>query len=124
MDFKGIAAWALSGKTGSSSKFMASYLSGAGDIKYVSHPHDSGDFQRCVDLLDAVPSLREKLPLMSGASPYWEALISKWDAIENAEGPIRSKMISAALKPVEDQDINTVSLGQGVTMSFGNFKAK
>ena len=82
IDYKALATWAITGKTGSSSKFMATFLSGMPDNEWAAHPSDGGDFERCVGLLNAVPSLRALLPKMTDASPYWAALVKNWDMIE------------------------------------------
>lgn len=76
--------WFAFGQVGISSKCMAIYL-GIGERpkpRDQGHPHDPDDFDRCLALLEAVPSLRHRLPLMAHISPEWKALVENWDRIE------------------------------------------
>jgi hypothetical protein len=81
-DNMGLAKWLASDDTGMSSKFMAAVLGGIGG-KY-AHPWDSGDFGRCVRLLDAVPEFRERIAMMRQHGPQWNSLLDCWDQAENA----------------------------------------
>ncbi len=123
MDYKKIAEWALTGETGSSSEFMAAYLAGFNPShRGFSHPSDGGDFNRCVGLLKAVPELREHLPKIAAVNPYWKSLVKHWDEIESAPDELKYKIIKNILNPIRERDTNTVSLGEGVSISFGGFK--
>jgi len=122
MDYKKIAEWALCGKTGSSSKFMAGYLAGfSSENQFRSHPSDGGDFERCLGLLDAVPELRNHLDKMKSASPYWKALVENWSEIESASDDKRYNMMKSLLRPIEKEDMNTMSFGEGASICFGGF---
>ena len=80
-----VLAWMCSNDTGSSSKVMAAVLSGA-DLGRLhaplDHPHDAGDFGRCLRLLDRVPNLRSRLHRMRSVSVIWDRLVTCWDELE------------------------------------------
>ena len=82
-------SWLLSGHTGLSSEcIMATLLSGgkvngADWYHSTAYPRDPSDFKRCVELLKAVPSFRERLDLMKGVSNKWAVLVEHWDELEN-----------------------------------------
>lgn len=109
--------WFHSGSTGASSKCMAYHLTGR-DCDG-SYPHDSGDFQRCVGLLSAVPELRLRLAEMAKVNQYWAALVPVWDKLECQALAIRDKNIRAIIRPLEDKDRNIVRLGGGASIRFG-----
>lgn len=80
-----IVGWLANGQTGLSSEAMAFYL-GFGIIRNEDgrfHPRDPGDFNRCLGLLNAAPSLRRKLPEMAKLSKEWKRLVKDWDRIES-----------------------------------------
>lgn len=79
-----VVKWLANGNRGLSSEAMAYYL-GFGIKKKedgACHPRDPGDFNRCLELLRAAPSLRKKLPEMSKLSKQWKRLAMAWDVIE------------------------------------------
>lgn len=89
--------WLLNGKTGMSSEcIMATILNNGpvgGDYKACFHPLDPSDFNRCVGLLNNVPSFRSKLEIMKLVSKQWAILVDHWDELEtllNEEIPQRS----------------------------------
>lgn len=45
-------------------------------------PLEPGDFGKCLELLEIVPELREKLQDMSQVSVGWAALIARWQEVE------------------------------------------
>lgn len=49
-------------------------------------PRDSGDFERCMNLLKEFPAWRSRLSEVAAAYPdtSWPAIIARWDEIENA----------------------------------------
>lgn len=80
MDYKAIAEWAVTGRTGLSSRCMAAHMMGlktTGDW-----PRDGGDFGRCEELLEAVPELRCRIMEMAEVNRYWAAIVPHWDAIK------------------------------------------
>ena len=80
----GLFQWLANGKRGISSETMVQHLTGVdvlGDW-HMSHPHDPDDLDRCLQLLEAVPALRQMLPKMATASPAWAALVAHWDDVE------------------------------------------
>lgn len=114
-----VLEWALTGKTGASSKCMAAHLTG--NECDGSYPHDGGDFGRCVALLEAVPELRPMLPKMSEVNRYWAALVPEWAKIEALAGDYdkQYKAIQAAIRPIEDADSGVVRMGKTATLRFG-----
>jgi hypothetical protein len=76
--------WLASGERGTSSNTMFSTLTGVDALSgaHPSHPYDPDDLDRCLQLLEAMPELRAKLPVMAHVSPEWAALVRAWDAVE------------------------------------------
>lgn len=82
-EIKKAMQWLVNGETGRSSEFLMAYLLSDGAIDTSAYyPHDPSDFNRCVQLLDAVPSLRVKLNLIKNASKKWAALVVHWEELE------------------------------------------
>ena len=77
----GLEAWLECDEAGQSARFMAHVLAG-GPAAENNHPHDPGDFNRCVKFLKAVPLARGKLALMKGHGQVWERLVDNWAAFE------------------------------------------
>jgi len=74
----GLSAWLASDDVGSSSRYMASVLSG--QFSAPNHyPLDGADLGRCIRLLVAVPELASQLHEMKACSPQWSAVIDNWD---------------------------------------------
>lgn len=83
--------WFITGNVGESSRTMAFIAS---DIELsndeindsfsfgLAHPHDSGDFERCLKLIEAVPEVKDSFDVIAKISPSWAALIENWDDIE------------------------------------------
>lgn len=81
-----VMLWLVRGEVGTSSKQMAFWLAfGTRTSNIVSHPSDPDDMDRCLKLLNAVPELRERLPLMADVSKEWAALVARWDEIESLQ---------------------------------------
>ncbi|MGN6413764.1 hypothetical protein [Flexivirga sp.] len=78
--YPGLMDWLMNGERGCSSETMARHLTGRDGC--IDYPHDPADFRRCVQLLDAAPLIRTDLPRMATASPEWEALVARWNDIE------------------------------------------
>lgn len=49
-----------------------------------SYPYDTGDFQRCLGLLNHVPELKSQLIKMKAVTKEWSNLVDKWSEIENS----------------------------------------
>lgn len=47
-------------------------------------PTSPGEFNQCLELLKALPGLRDGLPCMGSLSPEWQRLVESWGAIEAA----------------------------------------
>jgi len=99
----GYSAWLASDDTGMSSLFMASTLNG-GTGAQLAVPLDADDFGRCVRMLDAVPSFRERIGRLRSEGPVWERLVDRWNEIEAAyrrspqEADVMIKAIHEELK--------------------------
>ena len=93
----GIQAWLASDDTGLSSKYLLEQLAKAigatvhwegfggkpSIVRGVDHPHDPGDFGRCLRMLEACPSLRSQIGFMCGGhGPEWGALARNWEQLE------------------------------------------
>lgn len=120
--YEAVLKWALTGKTGSSSKCMAAHLTG--NECDGNYPHDGGDFGRCVGLLTAVPQLRLLLPKMAEVNRYWAALVNEWDKIEALTGDSEKqyKAIQNVIRPIEDKDNGVARLSDFTTLRFGAIK--
>lgn len=55
------------------------------------HPLDANDFACCERLLNSIPKLRNKLPLMAEVSPAWAALVARWPELAKAYYKARLK---------------------------------
>jgi hypothetical protein len=102
--------WLDLGDNGISSETIAAVMCGAPfDHRRHGHPHDGDDFGRCHRLLCLYPQWRERLDLMRGVSPAWDALVSRWTEIEaaykadlaNREGRACWTLMREILEPVE-----------------------
>ncbi len=78
----GLIDWLVGGKVGISSMTIVTHIAGIQGRFWPDTPRDSGDFRRCVDLLNAVPSLRPVFPKMAEVSPVWAKLVERWDELE------------------------------------------
>ncbi|AUR95169.1 hypothetical protein NVP1201B_64 [Vibrio phage 1.201.B._10N.286.55.F1] len=78
-----VLVWFATGRVGSSSKCMATYLTTEVIPPYGDYPHDPDDLNRCLLLLEAVPELRDYLPQMANVNKQWKELVDNWDALES-----------------------------------------
>ncbi len=108
--------WAARGDCGASAKAIAAHLAAFGECDG-SYPGDVGDFGRCEALLDAVPRLREYLPLMAEVNAYWAALASRWEEIRAAKD--RQALIEEIVKPIQQADPGHMPLGKGASLRVG-----
>ncbi len=80
-----ITVWALSGDTGVSSETIACIALGITPEQrrrgWFDIPGDDGDFGRCYRLLQAVPELRDALPLVAEKFPKYRPLVDIWDEL-------------------------------------------
>lgn len=77
-----VLKWLANGDTGESSETMAFYLGFSIVKKGKYHPYDTSDFDRCLQLLNDAPALRNCLHKMASLSKSWAALVENWAAIE------------------------------------------
>lgn len=103
--------WIAVGQRGQSSDAIAAHLTG--DVyarEPRAHPHDVGDLQRCVQLLDEVPELAERFREMATVSPVWARLVEAWPSLvatlreelglQPSSAAVRCPRTSAALQGV------------------------
>lgn len=78
-----ILEWLANGETGNSSQTIAFTVLGI-KFNHANHPYDPADFRRCMELLDAVPELRERkhMKKVAALSDEWKGLVARWDEIE------------------------------------------
>jgi hypothetical protein len=118
-----ILKWFGNGEVGSSSTAMALAVAGI-DSEEKSHPHDPGDFNRCLLFLQSVPEARNHLNKVSQLSPYWGAVISNFDKIEKSfieevgldwvrgnSAPKTYQLMRSILDQIEESDLRTARFG-------------
>jgi len=112
----GLDEWLSSGKTGASAKSIVAHLTQELE-QDGSYPMDGGDFARCEGLLDAVPSLRTRLPEMASVNAYWRGLVEAWDAIRAATD--KTAMIKGVIAPIQEADPGHVPITPNSHMRVG-----
>lgn len=76
-------AWIIGPGRGMSSEFIWAHMMGVmTEVRFVSHPHDPSDINRCFQLLHKVPAWRERIGEMTVYGPVWEALVQNWSRLE------------------------------------------
>lgn len=78
--------WLAHGERGLSSEAIFEHMTGLPISApcwrgWVHTPSDGDDFKRCEKLLRHVPEFRTRLREMADVSPYWAALVERWDEI-------------------------------------------
>lgn len=79
---RAIVEWLATTRTGVSSETIAFWVGFGIRRSFASHPYDPDDFDRCLQLLDAVPELRSQLLVMRGISDAWARLVNRWNEVE------------------------------------------
>jgi len=79
-----ILQWFATGRTGVSSRAMASAIA---EIKVEhswpgNHPHDPDDFNRCLLFLECVPEARKHLDKVANISDVWKNIVENFDTLE------------------------------------------
>jgi|GEM_PF-436391 len=69
--------WIGNGDVGLSSKTIWNCLVGNKDIE-IHHPHDPDDFNRCYELLEAVPEWKSELYKLKSLSTQWSNIVDSW----------------------------------------------
>ena len=121
--------WITGPNTGASSKALWAVMMGhpAGN----SYPSDGGDLWRCLNLLEQVPEWKSRIGEMRDVSPYWAALVDRWDDLValmfkelgpdlklGNSTPETYSLMKAILRPIEDKDRNLIRLGDGMSLRF------
>jgi hypothetical protein len=99
-----LSDWIGGHHTGLSSLFMASYLLGTPENKEYNFPHDPDDLSRCINLIESVSSIKEKLPEMANAGPEWSGLISQWDELVDMFHHNDKGLYDAMQSAIESED--------------------
>ena len=105
----GLRAWSECDDTGASSKYLAAVLMFGTKwwLRAVGqpdpgrpHPHDAGDFGRCVKMIDAQPELRDNLARLAQPAhgPVWNAIGARWAELEALYRANRPLALTAELK--------------------------
>ena len=69
--------------TGMSSEALAYFLATGDKSRHgLSYPRDPSDFNRCMIMLEWVPELKERLPLIAKECPIWAELVKNWEWLE------------------------------------------
>lgn len=80
---KKIINWFISGNTGLSSTCIVEvYINQTKNPNNKSHPRDSSDFNRCLELTKAVPEIKQCFELLSCVSPSWRIIVENWTLLE------------------------------------------
>jgi hypothetical protein len=73
--------WLQHGERGLSSETMFHTLYYGRPSSHRNHPHDPGDFKRCLGLLRMVPEWKDDLNKMRSVSEVWDRLVEHWDIL-------------------------------------------
>lgn len=133
--------WLLNGETGVSSKTICAVMTGSvardNDV-----PHDPSDFGRCYKLLALFPEWRERLGEVAAKFPMWGPMVEAWDELaalyeEETKAGHKAPKLYERMQTLIDEGriaagwtktgpgcwrgpgVEVVSLGKGVSMSFG-----
>lgn len=113
-----IIKWFLTGDVGTSSEAIVAQMTGIQTSRagVGDHPHDGGDFERCHQLLEAVPEFRPRIKEMADRSPEWAALVEHWEELTSKcqAGERLSQRIKEVLATVKNK--RGVDLGNGATL--------
>lgn len=77
-----VADWLLTGDRGASSNALCKGIFGIPEDTGPDHPHDPDDFGRCHRFLEKTQAL-EHIGRMRQVSQIWNALVDRWDEIDN-----------------------------------------
>lgn len=77
-----VIEWLAAGSASEPAKVIALWLAFGIKHRAVLTPAHPDEFEGCLQLLAAVPELREYLFRMAKLSAAWKALIPQWSAIE------------------------------------------
>lgn len=121
--------WIVGRDTGASSKALWAQMQGTKGSR--EHPGDPGDIGRCFRLLELIPEWKPRLSEMKAVSPYWAALVDKWDEIrtlmdaesgidwsKSLEAKKTYKLMRSILDPIKDADSKVVRFGPNATIRF------
>ncbi len=76
-------AWILNGDVGMSSKAIYCHMTGNTDKDRWNHPHDPGDLNRCLLLLNLIPEWIPRMSEMATRGKAWAALAENWELISS-----------------------------------------
>ena len=78
-------AWLKSDDVGLSSRYLA-YMAGLIGYAEYAHPHDSGDFGRCLSLIRACPKAFADLSRLPRDQKTWAKLLASWNELTELHG--------------------------------------
>lgn len=81
-----ILEWQTQNKVGVSSASMAAVAVGLGKPfygSYFQHPYDPADFNRCVNLVNTIPEIREHFDAIGQKIPAFKNILENWDELKN-----------------------------------------
>ena len=77
-----ILHWFATGDTGVSSQHMAFVAAGISSKgKHTWPPYDADDLNRCIQLVKAVPEIKDAFPRIAETSESWAITIQHWDEL-------------------------------------------
>mgnify|MGYP001264867867 CR=1 FL=1 len=79
-----VLQWQATGDIGVSSATMASIALGMKESFYgrrFDAPYDPSDMLRCMQLLEAIPEIREHFPAIANNVPAFKGIIEHWDSL-------------------------------------------
>lgn len=120
---KRLLEWWCCGDTGTSSEAIVFVMCGLSPkmiLKngWTPYPHDFGDFKRCYELLKIFPGWRQRINEMGCLGKIWTQLAAAWSELENLYKQDEHKKLYKRLQQLQPDELDTVSLGNGVSISM------
>ena len=81
VDKDAIIDWLANGETGLSSKTIAFTALGK-DYGDFSYPRDPADLNRCIKLVEEVPSAKEAFPYLATRCERWKGIVDNWENLK------------------------------------------
>ena len=109
---KRIGNWLIESDTGMSSLSLCAVYLGS-ELKDVFHPHDAGDFKRCVQFLQRI-NAEEVNPLLdeiAERSESWASIRENWDELLRLYNKEDSKSFYKLLSKFDHPRENEVIIG-------------
>lgn len=81
-----ILEWQTQGKVGVSSATMAAIAVGLQKPfygSYFGYPYDPADFNRCMNLVDTIPEIRDHFEAIGQKVPPFKNILDNWEELKN-----------------------------------------